>query len=143
MSGELRYLNGTLVAVPRLTGGEIVLDIDEVRVPKGEVPEGFLGQLSPHRITERYKEDAFLGPWLASLTSVTVVDDGVVLSATKRDESAPATDPAEVKSGARRALLLFGVLVLLLLLTLALVFLFTKKRRALNAAQNATRSDEE
>lgn len=79
VSSDFRYLNGTLITRPELAQGEIVLRIDAIEVPGIEVPTQFREQMSPYRITERYKEDPVLGPAMKKLTGVTVEGGKVVL----------------------------------------------------------------
>jgi hypothetical protein len=131
MSDEFRYLNGTQVALPKLLDGEIILQIEQVLVTDATVPKGFLGQLSPHRITAPYKEHEVLGPWMAKLTTVTIVGDQIVLTLNPLVEKAPRGDATDMPTAIRRALLLFGSLLGLLVITLALFFFFLRaKKRA-------------
>lgn len=93
--GGYRYLNGRMTATPRLEAGEIVLDVEKIEVGEGEpVPEGFLGQFSPYRITEAYKDDETLGPWMKKLTTLKL-EEGLL-----RLEAQP--DPEPAVTGPRR-----------------------------------------
>ena len=130
MSDEFRYLNGTQVALPKLLDGEIILQIEQVLVTDATVPKGFLGQLSPHRITAPYKEHEVLGPWMAKLTTVTIVGDQIVLTLNPLVERAPQGDATDMPTAIRRSLLLFGSLLGLLVITLALFFFLRAKKRA-------------
>ena len=53
------------------------------------MPDGFLGQFSPYRITEAYKEDETLGPWMKKLTVLKLEDGLVVLEAEPDPEPGP------------------------------------------------------
>lgn len=109
--GGFRYLNGTMVATPELTGGEIILVVDEVRVPDKTVPEGFIGQLSPYRFTETYKEHETLGPWLKRLTSLTLEDGNLVLGI-KKGDLPPALEPPKIeREHIMRAAILGGIIL--------------------------------
>ena len=83
-----RYLNGTLVARPELAQGEVVFRIDSLDIPGAAVPEPFLKQMSPYRITERYKEDTTIGPAMKKLTGLELADGKVILRK-KAGELAP------------------------------------------------------
>ncbi len=74
MTSDPRYLNGTMVAVPGLLGGEVVLQVSDIEVVGADVPEGFLGQFSPYRITERYAGEGRIGEVMAQLTAVELGD---------------------------------------------------------------------
>lgn len=83
-----RYLNGTLIARPELAQGEVVFRIDSLDIPGAAVPEPFLKQMSPYRITERYKEDTTIGPAMKKLTGLELADGKVILRK-KAGELAP------------------------------------------------------
>ena len=106
--GEFRYLNGTMVATPELAGGEIILDVARIEVPGKTVPDGFLGQLSPYRVTERYLEDETLGPWMKRLTSLTV-EDGKLALTIEPSATPPESEPVKLEKGhIVRAMMVFG-----------------------------------
>ncbi|MFD0893673.1 hypothetical protein KBB96_09150 [Luteolibacter ambystomatis] len=102
VTSDPRYLNGTLIARPELADQEIVLRIDSIEVPGASVPEQFRQQMSPYRITERYKTDTTLGPVMKKLTGLTVTGGKVVLRR-QPGETAPGTiTNDQVDSGAKR-----------------------------------------
>ncbi len=130
LEGGYRYLNGTMIASPRLDGGELVLDIERIETSGAGVPDGFIGQMSPYRLTERYRDHPALGPWLARLSSVEVADGAVRLAAVP---GAPAPDAAERKlpgGPLLRTAAVFGA-VFLLFLAVA-VFALRHGKRAAN-----------
>ncbi|BCU79310.1 hypothetical protein [Luteolibacter sp. LG18] len=90
VTSDPRYLNATLVARPELAQEEVVLRIDSIEVPGSTVPEPFLKQMSPYRVTERYKADTTLGPVMKKLTGLTVSGGKVVLRKSP-GEIAPGT----------------------------------------------------
>lgn len=111
-SSEFRYLNGTMIATPQLAGGEILLAIDRIEVPGKTVPDGFVGQLSPYRLAERYLEDDNLGPWMARLTGLQVADGALVL-AINPEQTPPDSEPASVEPRHLiRAAIVFGMVLL-------------------------------
>jgi len=138
MSGELRYLNGTMLAVPILAGDEIVLEVESITSPGTEVttvPEGFIGQMSPYRIAQRYVDDEDLGPWMKKLTAVSIDDATLVLSYVQADATAQAA-PRNVSPFVKRALALFAIfLVVFLALVFALVAI-SRRRRAESGASD-------
>ena len=129
MSGEFRYLNGQLVTLPKLAGGEVILQIDEIRVPGVPVPDGFVGQMSPHRITNRYIDDPLLGPFLARLTATNLEDGHLVLSVMP-GVAPPDAEPEDLRPYVKRALILFGVIMVLFLTVLFLARAAARRKRA-------------
>lgn len=103
-----RYLNGTMIATPRLSGGEIYLVVDRIEVPDRTVPDGFLGQLSPYRPTERYLEDETLGPWMKRLTGLTIEEGALLLAISPAETPPEAEEPALESRHVLRAVILFG-----------------------------------
>lgn len=129
MTEEFRYLNGTQVAIPRLLDGEIILEIEKILVTDASVPSGFLGQLSPHRITNRYKEDELLGPWMSKLTSVEISGDQLLLKVTPGIEKPLIKGTTEIKPAIKRALILFGIFLALFVISLSLIIYFKRARQ--------------
>lgn len=126
--GGYRYLNGTMVAKPELTGGEIILIVEDVLVPDKTVPEGFIGQLSPYRFTETYKEHETLGPWMKRLTSLELQDGHLVLGV-KQGDIPPASEPPKIeKEHIVRAATLGGIV--LLGFSGLMIFAATRKKRS-------------
>ena len=129
MSGEMRYLNGSMIAVPSLSGPEIILTVERIDSPGTtvtEVPAGFIGQMSPYRIAQRYMDDENLGPWMAKLSSVEV--DGAEVVLAHVPSAAPA--PKDISPFVKRALALFAVFLLFFLLTIFAVVTVSRRRRA-------------
>jgi hypothetical protein len=126
--GELRFLNGTMIAEPQLAGDEIILVIDEILVPGAEVPDGFIGQMSPYRVTMRYMEDKTLGPWMKSLTNLTVQGGLMVLTSSPAEavKQAAPKDPAPFIK--RAALLAGGIISIFLVLVVALVLVSRRRK---------------
>jgi hypothetical protein len=89
-STDPRYLNGQLVARPELAQGEVVFRIESLDIPGATVPEPFLKQMSPYRITERYKTDTTIGPAMKKLTGLEF-EEGKVILRKKAGEVAPQT----------------------------------------------------
>ncbi len=111
-SDDFRYLNGTMIARPELTGGEIIFVVKEIIVPGKTVPEGFVGVFSPYRPAQVYLENEVLGPWMKKLTSLTL-EEGFVALAINPSEVPPAAEPPEIEfTHILRACILFGVVLL-------------------------------
>ena len=109
---DFRYLNGTMITTPQLTGGEIIFEVSSIEVPGKTVPEGFVGVFSPYRPAQVYLENEVLGPWMKKLTSLTL-EDGFLVLAIKPSEVPPAAEPAEIEFGhILRAAVLFGAVLL-------------------------------
>ena len=109
---DFRYLNGTMITKPQLTGGEIILVVDRIEVPGKTVPDGFVGVFSPYRPAQVYLEDEVLGPWMKKLTSLTL-EDGFVTLAILPAETPPAAEPPDIAfSHVLRASVLFGAILL-------------------------------
>ena len=122
--GDFRYLNGTMIATPELAGGEIILIVDRVDVPGKSVPDGFLGQLSPYRVTERYLEEETLGPWMKRLTGLSLAEGTLTLTI-KTESEPPGAQPKKVGPG---HLIRAGVLLGAVLLGLIAVTILASKR---------------
>lgn len=111
-SDDFRYLNGTMVARPELTGGEIIFVVESIEVPGRTVPEGFVGVFSPYRPAQVYLNNAVLGPWMKKLTSLTL-EEGFITLAITPSETPPAAEPPQVNFGhILRACILFGAVLL-------------------------------
>ncbi|NNC87310.1 MAG: hypothetical protein HKN82_02490 [Akkermansiaceae bacterium] len=129
LSGEFRYLNGTLVTLPKLAGGEIILEIDQILVPGSTVPEGFIGQMSPHRITNRYLEDPVLGPYMNRLTAAAIDDGRFVLTITP-GVTPPDAEPESLRPYAKRTLILFGLIATIFVVVLFLARSVARRKPA-------------
>ncbi|MEI6675572.1 MAG: hypothetical protein WCO57_10370 [Verrucomicrobiota bacterium] len=111
LASDPRFLNATLVARPQLMGREIVLQLDAIQVPAAKVPPEFIGHLSPYRITERYLTDALIGPAMAQLTSVEVLEGCVVLRRKPGGGPADRISHQQVAAAGSRLFTLLGVAV--------------------------------
>ena len=109
VASDARYLNGTLVARPRLLKREVVLSLDTIDVPEAKVPREFIDQMSPYRITERYLTDSVIGPAMAKFTRVEVSGGKVVLTRKPGENPAEMITNAQVDTGSRRLFTIFGI----------------------------------
>ncbi|MDQ8190927.1 hypothetical protein [Roseibacillus persicicus] len=124
-----RYLNGIIHGKPRLESGQVLIDISHIDSNKGSVPDEFAAHLSDHQLTAPYLKDEKLGPVMKKLTSLQLIDDGIIL------RSDPAAEPPgqqemtreEVERTKKIALVAFGS-VLTIVSLLLVVFLRWKKK---------------
>lgn len=131
VTSDPRYLIGTLVARPALLKREVVLRIDAIEVEGATVPEGFIGQMSPYRLAERYLEYPLLGPAMAALTSVKLADGRLVFSKKPGEVPGDEIGRSEVDSSGRRLFTIFGIAATCFLSIAALVvFLGVRKKSA-------------
>jgi hypothetical protein len=110
-SGESRFLNARMTARPELQSGEVVLQVDELRVPGAEVPSEFLGHFSPYRVLERYREHPQLGPAMRRLTGVEIKDGTLVLRAIPGESPPSAITDEQVDTASSRLLRWLGMAV--------------------------------
>ncbi|MGC4016520.1 MAG: hypothetical protein QM755_18655 [Luteolibacter sp.] len=138
VTSDPRYLNGTIIARPELAEQEIVLRIDSIEVPGSTVPEPFLKQMSPYRVTERYKTDTVLGPAMKQLTGLTVTGGKVILRKAP-GETAPGTiTNDQVDSAAKRLFRWLGVAASVFLVFVGLILFIgmrAKRRKEQEAAK--------
>lgn len=122
-----RYLNGTFHAVPRLTEGQILLDIKSIDSLKGTVPPQFVAQLSEHQITAPYLEHPKLGPLMKQLSGVSLKNGALVLHADP-ENIPPSKDPTleDAWDGLKKFAIIFGGIFLLMAI-FVVVFLSRKK----------------
>jgi hypothetical protein len=109
IASDNRYLNATLVARPVLASKEVVLAIDTIEVPGKTVAQGFIDQMSPYRVTERYMADHGIGKVMAKLTRVEIDGDRIVLSRIPGENAAATITDAQVDSGANRLFKVIGI----------------------------------
>ncbi len=109
IASDPRFLNGTLVARPTLLKREVVLLLDDLEVPGSTVPQEFIGQMSPYRITERYLTHPDLGPAMAKLTRVGIADGHIVLSRVPGETPADMITDAQVDKAGSRFFTILGV----------------------------------
>jgi hypothetical protein len=141
LSETVRYLNGTMITTPSLSGDEIILEVDRIDVPGAVVPDGFIGQLSPYRLSQRYLEDEFLGPWMKRLTEVTVKDGKVVLTviAAQADEEEL---PADVSPYINRFLIVSAASAAGFIALVAFIGFLTRKRRRKHKLESSSESEQ-
>ncbi len=109
---DFRYLNGTMITRPQLTGGEIIFEVTRIEVSGKTVPDGFVGVFSPYRPAQMYLEDEALGPWMKRLTSLTL-EDGFATLAIIPADTPPAAEPPDIElPHILRAAVLFGAILL-------------------------------
>lgn len=133
ISSDFRYLNGTLITRPELAQGEVLLRIDSIEVPGAAVPDQFREQMSPYRITERYKEDPVLGPAMKKLTSLKVEGGKIVLRKTPGEIPPDTITHAQVDAASSRLFKWLGIaasLFLVLVGFLLFIGMRAKKRKA-------------
>lgn len=109
IASDPRFLNGILVARPTLLKREVVLLLDDLKVPGSTVPKEFIGQMSPYRITERYITHPDLGPAMAKLTRVGIADGRLVLTRIPGETPADAITDAQVDRAGSRFFTILGV----------------------------------
>ena len=130
ISSTPRYLNGLLVARPALLKGELVLQLDALKVPGSQVPGEFVAQMSPYRISERYLSDPVLGPAMAQLTGVGMADGKLVLTCKPAAAPVAALGKAQVDRASRRMFLILGLVVCGFLALAATLVFFGRRRTA-------------
>jgi hypothetical protein len=121
---ESRYLNGTMVATPELAGGELILLVDRIDVPGKAVPDGFIGQLSPYRITKPYLENEALGPGMKRLTGLALADGSLTLRIAP-GEAPPNAEAPELRD---KHIFRFVALTLIVLLAFGGLVIYAAKR---------------
>jgi hypothetical protein len=132
ITSDPRYLNGTMVAKPGLLNKEVVLQVSDIEVPGKTVAEGFLGQMSPYRIAERYAGKEGIGGVMAELTSVELGEGTLRFVKTAGVKPRDTITNAQVDSASQRLFKFFAVAACLFLLFVAVVIFVgirLKKRR--------------
>lgn len=135
ITSDSRYLNATLIAKPALLKNEVILKIDEIQVPGVVVPDGFTGQMSPYRITERYLNDGVIGPVMKQLTRATLADGKLVLSRVPGEIPADKITNEQVDSASTRLFTILGVIACVFLVfagSIVFIGLRAKNRRSAN-----------
>jgi hypothetical protein len=110
-----------MVAKPGLLNKEVVLQISEIEVPGKTVARGFLGQMSPYRIAERYVAKEGIGGVMSELTSVDLADGVVRFVKTAGVKPKDTITNAQVDSASQRLFMFFAVAACLFLLFVAVV----------------------
>tara|TARA_B100001093_G_C26813335_1_gene1008529 strand:- start:667 stop:1530 length:864 start_codon:yes stop_codon:yes gene_type:complete len=126
-SEDYRYLNGTMITKPELSGGEIFFNVDRIEVPGKSVPEGFIGVFSPYRPAQVYLADEDgAGPWMRKLTSL-ALEDGFLNLTIEPSDAPPESEPEEIEFGhIFRAVILFAAVLLAFIATA--IFAFKRSR---------------
>ncbi len=130
ITSDLRYLNGEVTAHPVLSNREVVLQIDALRVTGASVPQEFIDQMSPYRISERYLNDPVLGPAMAKLTRVGLADGKLVLTRVPGEIPADVIGKPQVDSASQRFFRVLGVVACGLLIFAGLIVFFALRSRA-------------
>jgi hypothetical protein len=121
IASDPRYLNATVVARPQLLGREVVLKLESITVPNATVPDEFIGQMSPYRITERYLADPVIGPAMGKLTSVEVADGGLVLRRKPGEAPGDRISDAEVDFASSRLFTVLGIVACVFLVAVGIL----------------------
>lgn len=130
IASDNRFLNATLVARPVLASKEVVLAIDTIEVPGKTVARGFIEQMSPYRVTERYMAEHEIGKVMARLTRVKIEGDRVVISRIPGEIAAATITDAQVDSGASRFFKTLGIAACAFLAFAAVVILLGVRAKA-------------
>lgn len=109
IASDQRFLNGTMVARPNLLKNEVILSIDTIEVPGKKVATGFIDQMSPYRVAERYLIDPVIGPAMAKLTRVGVADGKLVLTRNPEETPADLITDKQVDSASRKLFTVIGI----------------------------------
>lgn len=130
ITSDSRYLNGILLAKPTLLKGEIVLKLDNIEVPGSQVPQEFIEQMSPYRVTERYVIDPVLGPAMARLTSVAVVDGKLVLARVPGEVPSDVISREQVDSASQRFFIILGIAACIFLMVAGIIVFLGLRAKA-------------
>jgi hypothetical protein len=130
VASDMRYLNATLISHPALLKKEVVLQIDKIEVPGATVPPGFIDQMSPYRITERYLQDREIGPAMAKLTHLELLDGKLVLTRNPKETPADMITNDQVDSASHRLFVFMGIAATLFLVFAAIVLMIGFRAKA-------------
>lgn len=133
IASDSRYLNGTLVARPRLLKNEVLLSLDTIEAPGAVVAQGFIDQMSPYRITERYLGDHDIGRAMKKLTRVYISDGKIVLTRNPNETPADTITNAEVDSASTRLFSTIGIAACVFLAFAAVIVLLGARAKARKA----------
>lgn len=134
ITSDPRYLNGVMVAKPGLLSKEVVLQISDIEVPGKKVAEGFLGQMSPYRIAERYVGKEGIGGVMSELTSVELSEGAVRFVKTAGVTPKDTITNAQVDSSSQRLFMFFAVAACLFLIFVAIVIFVGLRLKKRNEA---------
>jgi hypothetical protein len=121
IASDPRFLNGSMVAEPGLLKGEVVLRIKDIEVKDAEVAEGFIGQMSPYRIAERYVDDGGIGAVMAKLTSVGLQDGAIVFERKAGEIARDTVTDAQVDVASKRLFTVLGIAACVFLFFVAIL----------------------
>jgi hypothetical protein len=130
ITSDLRYLNGVLIARPVLANREVVLQIDSLEVADAQVPQEFIDQMSPYRISERYLTDKAFGPAMARLTQVDISDGKLVFTRVPGATPADAIGKPQVDSASHRFFAILGIVACVFLLFAGTIVLLSLRAKA-------------
>ncbi len=130
IASDSRYLNATLLAVPKLHNHEILLSIDQIEVPSAAVPREFIDQMSPYRVTERYLTDKVLGPAMKKLTRVELTDGKILLTRNPKETPANIITDQQVDSAATRLFTTLGIAACVFIAFVAVILLIGFRAKA-------------
>jgi hypothetical protein len=133
IASDPRFLNGTMVARPKLLKREIVLSLDTIEVPGKKVAPEFTDQMSPYRITERYLIDPVLGPAMAKLTRVGIADGKVVLTRVPGENPVDMITDAQVDTATGKLFTVLGIAAATFLAFVGIVVLIGIRSKARKA----------
>jgi hypothetical protein len=133
IASDQRFLNCTMVARPKLLKREIVLSIDTIEVPGKTVAAGFIDQMSPYRVTERYLLDPVLGPAMAKLTRVGIADGQVVLTRVPGENPVDMITDAQVDTATGKLFTVLGIAAATFLAFVGIVVLIGIRAKARKA----------
>ena len=129
ITSDPRYLNGTLVARPVLSNREVVLQIDSLQVAGAQVPQEFIDQMSPYRISERYLTDPVLGPAMARLTRLGLAEGKLVLTRVPGETPSDVIGNAQVDSASHRFFRVLGLVACAFLSFAGLIVWLSLRRK--------------
>ncbi len=134
IASDPRYLNGTMIAKPALLNKEIVMQISEIEVPGKKVAEGFLGQMSPYRIAERYAGKEGIGGVMSELTSVELGEGAVRFVKIAGEKPKDTITNSQVDTASHRLFTFFAIAACLFLLFVAVVIFVGLRLKKRNQA---------
>lgn len=130
ITSDSRYLNATLVGRPQLQQREVVFSVEKVEVPGATVPQEFTDQFSPYRITERYLTDKTIGPVMAKLTRVELIDGKLVLTRKPGENAAYTITNDQVDKASTRLFTALGVAASIFLALAAIIIFIGMRAKA-------------
>ena len=109
----------------------MVLQISDIQVPGKTVAKEFIERMSPHRITERYKDDPVIGASMKKLTGVEISGGKLVLRRKGGEKIVTTITDKQVDAASGRLFRFLGVAVSIFLIFVAgVLFLGLRKKRS-------------